>query len=150
MTTTGWSLFGIFVLLTLIICGYFVFKPHRKGEAEEGMLEAILQDLHDLWSDLFCPIGRFFWRPFTDAYKVATGHPEVLPAREAIGWLAGISIITYLAVASAIYTESWWLMTLFIALFIVLHTIRTYIWSIVDAFQETVQAVNEYLGDDPS
>ena len=109
----------------------------------------LAQELREAWG-IFCGpirlIWRFLTRPFTDAYKVAIGHPEVLPAREAIGWLAGISIITYPAIASAIYTESWWLLALFIALHTTLYGIRTYIWTIIDVFRD----INEYFGDEPS
>lgn len=112
----------------------------------EQMGRAMLQDLRDLWNNLCCPILRFFLRPFTDAYKVATGHPEVLPAWRAIGWLAGLSMATYFAIAVGIYREKGQFVVLCIVVYVVLFVIRTYIWTIKDLGKD----VNEYFGDDPS
>ena len=93
-------------------------------------LRFIALELRDAWN-LYCSpipfVWRFLTRPFTDLWKVARGHPDVLPEREGIGWLAGISLSAYLGVAGAIRNEAWGWLTFFIVVYVVVYIIRTYI-----------------------
>ncbi|MDO8522545.1 MAG: hypothetical protein Q7S08_04690 [bacterium] len=140
MTLTGWFLYGLFWILMIVVCGFLVFRTHGKTPASEGFLA----DLRALWSDILCPIGRFFWWPFTNAWMVARGVGEVLPARKAIGWLAWLSIWADLAMAAAANADKWRVFAALVTMYVVLYLIRTYIWSIRDLGKD----VNEYFGDD--
>lgn len=111
-----------------------------------ALLNQMWKDMQDLWNEFLCPIGRFFWRPLTDMWKVARGHPEVLPEREGIGWLAGVSMAAYLGIAGSIRAEKWGWLAFFIFVYVLVYVIRTYIWTIIDLGKD----VKERLGDDPS